>query len=126
MKSSLRCYMLSGEDNRDEYCGESYPRPSPHIHDHLCTVKLMVPKREVWRMRRSFWRACPFLPLPSPVDSEHVLRSRRFNCAQIAEKAITTAIILLRHKTDITKGEGKREERKRQTRGRERGELVMA
>ena len=33
-----------------------------------------------------------------------VLRSRLFNCAQIAEKAIT-AIILLRHKTDITKGE---------------------
>ena len=67
-------------------------------------------------------RLLSFLP---SADSERVLRSRLFNCAQIAEKAITT-IILLPHKTDITKrereerGKGEREGR------RERGELVMA
>ena len=49
-------------------------------------------------------RLLSFLP---SADSERVLRSRLFNCAQIAEKAITT-IILLPHKTDITKRERER------------------
>ena len=55
----------SGEGNRDEYCGESYPRPSPHIHDRLCSVKLIFPKERLGECAALFGVHAHFSPFPS-------------------------------------------------------------